>query len=94
MRFRDSSATGTDAGPNVLERLSPAIAANRFGLGAKPGELDQIGSQPGLAVRAARRCRSAADGTLSFTAPRRHWRVAWTCGASYALPSVRPLRHV
>jgi uncharacterized protein (DUF1800 family) len=30
----------------VLERLSPAIAANRFGLGAKPGELAQIGSQP------------------------------------------------
>jgi uncharacterized protein (DUF1800 family) len=30
----------------VLERLSPAIAANRFGLGAKPAELTQIGSQP------------------------------------------------
>jgi uncharacterized protein (DUF1800 family) len=30
----------------VLERLSSAIAANRFGLGAKPGELAQIGSQP------------------------------------------------
>jgi len=30
----------------VLERFSPAIAANRFGLGAKPGELAQIGSQP------------------------------------------------
>jgi uncharacterized protein (DUF1800 family) len=30
----------------VLERPSPAIAANRFGLGAKPGELTQIGSQP------------------------------------------------
>jgi len=29
----------------VLE-LSPAIAANRFGLGARPGELAQIGSQP------------------------------------------------
>jgi uncharacterized protein (DUF1800 family) len=29
----------------VLERLSSAIAANRFGLGAKPGELAQIGSQ-------------------------------------------------
>ena len=26
--------------------LSPAIAANRFGLGARPGELAQIGSQP------------------------------------------------
>jgi len=32
--------------PNVLERLSPAIAANRFGLGAKPDELAQIGTQP------------------------------------------------
>ena len=30
----------------MLERLSPAIAANRFGLGAKPAELTQIGSQP------------------------------------------------
>jgi len=30
----------------VLERLSPAIAANRFGLGARPGELPQIGAQP------------------------------------------------
>jgi uncharacterized protein (DUF1800 family) len=30
----------------VLERLSPAIAANRFGLGARPGELAQIGPQP------------------------------------------------
>jgi len=30
----------------VLERISPAIAANRFGLGARPGELAQIGSQP------------------------------------------------
>jgi uncharacterized protein (DUF1800 family) len=30
----------------VLERLSPAIAANRFGLGARPGEIAQIGSQP------------------------------------------------
>jgi uncharacterized protein (DUF1800 family) len=30
----------------VLERLSPAIAANRFGLGARPGEMAQIGSQP------------------------------------------------
>jgi uncharacterized protein (DUF1800 family) len=30
----------------VLERLSPAVAANRFGLGARPGELAQIGSQP------------------------------------------------
>ena len=30
----------------MLERLSPAIAANRFGLGARPGELAQIGSQP------------------------------------------------
>lgn len=29
----------------MLERLSSAIAANRFGLGAKPGELAQIGSQ-------------------------------------------------
>src|SRR5258708_32442401 len=32
--------------PHVLERLSPTIAANRFGLGARPGELAQIGSQP------------------------------------------------
>jgi uncharacterized protein (DUF1800 family) len=32
--------------PDVLERLSPAIAANRFGLGARPGEIAQIGSQP------------------------------------------------
>lgn len=31
---------------DVLERLSPAVAANRFGLGARPGELVQIGSQP------------------------------------------------
>jgi uncharacterized protein (DUF1800 family) len=30
----------------VLERSSPAVAANRFGLGARPGELAQIGSQP------------------------------------------------
>ncbi|MBS0421581.1 MAG: DUF1800 domain-containing protein [Proteobacteria bacterium] len=30
----------------MLERLSPAIAANRFGLGARPGELAQIGTQP------------------------------------------------
>ncbi len=30
----------------MLERLSPAIAANRFGLGARPGELAQIGSEP------------------------------------------------
>ena len=30
----------------MLERISPAIAANRFGLGARPGELAQIGSQP------------------------------------------------
>jgi uncharacterized protein (DUF1800 family) len=29
-----------------MERLSPAIAANRFGLGARPGEMDQIGTQP------------------------------------------------
>jgi uncharacterized protein (DUF1800 family) len=29
---------------HVLERLSPAVAANRFGLGARPGELAQIGS--------------------------------------------------
>jgi uncharacterized protein (DUF1800 family) len=32
--------------PNVLERLSSAVAANRFGLGARPGELAQIGTQP------------------------------------------------
>ena len=31
---------------NVLERLSNAVAANRFGLGARPGELAEIGSQP------------------------------------------------
>jgi uncharacterized protein (DUF1800 family) len=30
----------------VLERLTPSIAANRFGLGARPGELAQIGTQP------------------------------------------------
>ena len=30
----------------MLERLSPAIAANRFGLGARPGEMAQIRSQP------------------------------------------------
>jgi uncharacterized protein (DUF1800 family) len=30
----------------VLERSSPAVAANRFGLGARPGEFAQIGSQP------------------------------------------------
>jgi uncharacterized protein (DUF1800 family) len=30
----------------VLERLSPAVAANRFGLGARPGELGRIGSEP------------------------------------------------
>ena len=30
----------------MLERPSPAIAANRFGLGARPGELAQIGAQP------------------------------------------------
>ncbi len=30
----------------MQERLSPAIAANRFGLGAKPAELAEIGSQP------------------------------------------------
>ncbi len=30
----------------VLERFSPAVAANRFGLGARPGELAQIGSEP------------------------------------------------
>ncbi len=30
----------------MLERLSPAIAANRFGLSARPGELAQIGAQP------------------------------------------------
>jgi uncharacterized protein (DUF1800 family) len=29
---------------HVLERLSSAVAANRFGLGARPGELAQIGS--------------------------------------------------
>jgi uncharacterized protein (DUF1800 family) len=27
----------------MLERLTSAIAANRFGLGARPGELDTIG---------------------------------------------------
>src|ERR1700753_3672325 len=43
-RFR--SSTATEGPPNVLERLSPAIAANRFGLGARPGEMAQIGSQP------------------------------------------------
>jgi uncharacterized protein (DUF1800 family) len=31
---------------HVLERNSPAVAANRFGLGARPGELTRIGSQP------------------------------------------------
>jgi uncharacterized protein (DUF1800 family) len=31
---------------DVLERFSCAVAANRFGLGARPGELDRIGSQP------------------------------------------------
>jgi uncharacterized protein (DUF1800 family) len=30
----------------MLDRPTPAIAANRFGLGAKPGELAQIGSHP------------------------------------------------
>jgi uncharacterized protein (DUF1800 family) len=30
----------------VLDRPTAAIAANRFGLGARPGELAQIGSQP------------------------------------------------
>lgn len=38
--------TGSNGGFHVLERLSPAIAANRFGLGARPGELAQIGSDP------------------------------------------------
>src|SRR5581483_4185163 len=33
-------------GRDVLERMSPAVAANRFGLGARPGELARIGSQP------------------------------------------------
>jgi uncharacterized protein (DUF1800 family) len=32
--------------PDMLERLSPAVAANRFGLGAKPGDLALIGSRP------------------------------------------------
>jgi uncharacterized protein (DUF1800 family) len=36
----------------VLERFSPAVAANRFGLGARPGELDRIGSQPREWLRA------------------------------------------
>jgi uncharacterized protein (DUF1800 family) len=27
----------------MLERLTSAIAANRFGLGARPGEMDTIG---------------------------------------------------
>jgi len=36
----------------VLERLSPAVAANRFGLGARPGELAQIGSQSNDWLRA------------------------------------------
>jgi uncharacterized protein (DUF1800 family) len=40
---RDSLATKDF---QVLERLSPAIAANRFGLGARPGELDRIGPEP------------------------------------------------
>lgn len=31
---------------DVLDRPTRAIAANRFGLGARPGELAQIGSQP------------------------------------------------
>ena len=30
----------------MLDRPTAAIAANRFGLGARPGELAQIGSQP------------------------------------------------
>lgn len=30
----------------MLDRPTPAIAANRFGLGAKPGELARIGSHP------------------------------------------------
>src|SRR5262245_28670949 len=37
---------------SVLERFSPAVAANRFGLGARPGELARIGSQPREWLRA------------------------------------------
>ena len=36
----------------MLERLSPAIAANRFGLGSRPGEVAQIGSHPREWLRA------------------------------------------
>lgn len=36
----------------MLERFSPAVAANRFGLGARPGELARIGSQPREWLRA------------------------------------------
>jgi uncharacterized protein (DUF1800 family) len=43
MRFTNSPEQRT---PNVLERLSPAIASNRFGLGARPDEMTQIGAQP------------------------------------------------
>ena len=45
------------------DTAEPAIAANRFGLGARPGELAQIGSDPaGLARSSARRRTAEADG--------------------------------
>jgi uncharacterized protein (DUF1800 family) len=77
---------------HVLERLSPAVAANRFGLGARPGELAQIGSQPRDWLRAQLagtpplvtdgELRSSADTLSRALAARRDLRAAKRAAAA------------
>ena len=76
----------------MLDRPTAAIAANRFGLGARPGELAQIGSQPRDWLRAqlAGAPPLLTGGELHSSAER--WPAAWKCGGSFAKRSVPPLR--
>jgi len=77
---------------HVLERLSPAVAANRFGLGTRPGELAQIGTQPRDWLRAQLagppplltdgELRSSADSLSRALAARRELRAAKRAAAS------------
>ncbi|MFL6604593.1 MAG: DUF1800 family protein [Steroidobacteraceae bacterium] len=76
----------------MLERLSSAVAANRFGLGARPGELAQIGSQPRDWLRAQltgtpplltdTELRSSADTLSRALAARRDLRAAKRAAAA------------
>jgi uncharacterized protein (DUF1800 family) len=64
--------------------LTSAIAANRFGLGARPGELAAIGGSGPDWLRAQLDGPAPGAPTKDYRARRAFWRGFTTCAASFA----------